>query len=373
MIGRAHILPRKPLTARRPFGVLTGGLGRAYSPQPRAVAPVARHFRGPVRPVVARVTVPSAPGSRLSSVHHVTLAPRFEVMIRQYHAATERFFSSQVTTEVQPAEASPTRVFRPVWNRPTLAETVQPRAATAPAAPLGRSSAPGAVLHHHRTETIFAQMAPTVHPARTHTAPWRAAAEMTIAQPILDAPSTPMAAAQRPTALTPASCAMHARASGRAMLHTDHQHRRIQITTVANRHLVFRQRVDVAGRVEVPRAAAADRAQPQFDAPETRAPRELRRAVEVQAETDSAFVAPARTLRSIAAAQPAPAEPTPVPRSFRAEPATPAAPPAPAPTPKVHETAAPQAPQIDIAALDKVLWQRFEKRLRVETERRGRG
>ena len=373
MIGRAHILPRKPLTARRPFGVLTGGLGRAYSPQPRAVAPVARHFRGPVRPVVARVTVPFAPGSRLSSVHHITLAPHFEVMIRQYHAATERFFSSQVTTEVQPAEASPTRVFRPVWNRPTLAETVQPRAATAPAAPLGRSPAPGAVLHHHRTETIFAQMAPTVHPARTHTAPWRAAAEMTIAQPMLDAPSTPMAAAQRPTALTPASRAMHARASGRAMLHTDHRHRRIQVTTVARRHLVFHHGVEAGGSPEATGEAAAARAYSQSDAQETHAPREMRRTAEVHGSSDATFVAPTRTQRSTRATQPASADLMPVPRSFRSQPAAPAASAAHAPAPKAPQATTSQAPQIDIAALDKVLWHRFEKRLRIESERRGRG
>ncbi|MEP1497394.1 MAG: hypothetical protein ABJQ34_04695 [Paracoccaceae bacterium] len=358
MIGRAHILPRKPLTARRPFGVLTGGLGRADAPQQRDVAPVARRFRAPSQSMATT----SAPGPRLSTVHHTALAPRFEVMIRQYYAATKRFFSSEVRTAVQPAKAAPAHVFRPVWNRRTPAETVVKRAVAAPVAPVGRSTAPGEVLHHHWSETGFMQTAPVAQPARAHAAPWRAVEERTFAPPVAGAPSAPMAAAPRRAAPTPAPRAMQARAESRAILHTEHHQRRLQVTTVANRHLVFRHRVDVAGRVEVPRAVAADRAQPQFDAPETRAPRELHRSVEVQAETDSAFVAPARTLRSIAAAQPGPAEP-----------ATPAAPPAPAPTPKVHETAAPQAPQIDIAALDKVLWQRFEKRLRVETERRGRG
>lgn len=368
MIARAHILPRKPLTARRPFGVLTVGLGRVDAPQQRDVTPVARRFRMRSQPVAAPVTVPSAPGPRLSSVHHITLAPRFEVMIRHYHAATERFVSNQVTTE-----KSPTRVFRPVWNRPALAETVQPRAVAAPAVPLGRSPAPGAALHHHWTEARYLQMAPTPDPARTYTAPWRAAAEMTIAQRMFDTPATPMATAQRPTALTPASRALHARAAGGATLHSKHRHRHIQITTVARSHLAFHHGVEIWGSPEATGEATAARAYSQSDTQEVHAPREIGRTAEVHGSSNAPFAAPARSLRSTRATQPASSDLMPVRRSFRAEPATPAAPPAPAPASTVQRTAAAQAPQIDIAALDKVLWQRFEKRLRVETERRGKG
>jgi hypothetical protein len=64
-------------------------------------------------------------------------------------------------------------------------------------------------------------------------------------------------------------------------------------------------------------------------------------------------------------------ESTPAERVFRAD--KPAAPPAPPALVSTTPTPVPQAPQIDIAKLDTVLWQRFEKRLRIEQERRGRG
>jgi hypothetical protein len=41
--------------------------------------------------------------------------------------------------------------------------------------------------------------------------------------------------------------------------------------------------------------------------------------------------------------------------------------------PEPVQVTPPAPPQMDIAKLDKVLWQRFEKRIRIEQERRGRG
>lgn len=372
MTRRAHILPRKPLIARRPFGILTSGLGRADAAQRRAIAPVARHFRAPLRRAVAQVAVPAAPGPRLSSVHHITLAPRFEVMLRQYHAATERYFSSQVTTEVQTGEVSHTRMFRPVWTRPARLGLMQTSASAAPASPMGHSSAPGGVLHHHHSKQSFAQIAPTAHPARSHTAPWRAVMERLIAQPMPNAPSASRVATPHLTAISPASRHMQARAAGRAVLHTERRHRRIQVTTVASRYHMFHHGVGPVDSAVATREAAAQRPPLQSDAQETRVPREIRRTGEVHATGEATLGLPARTLRKTVATQSASADNKPVRRSFRAEAA--AAPAAPlAPTPKAPQAAATQAPQIDIAALDKVLWQRFEKRLRIETERRGRG
>jgi hypothetical protein len=60
----------------------------------------------------------------------------------------------------------------------------------------------------------------------------------------------------------------------------------------------------------------------------------------------------------------------PVERVFRTE--TPAAPTQSAAITPAPPAPVPKAPQIDIAKLDTVLWQRFEKRLRIEQERRGR-
>lgn len=63
-------------------------------------------------------------------------------------------------------------------------------------------------------------------------------------------------------------------------------------------------------------------------------------------------------------------EKRPAERLFRAEqPAAPPASPSPVSTTPIP---VPQSPPIDIAKLDTVLWQRFEKRLRIERERRGR-
>jgi len=70
-----------------------------------------------------------------------------------------------------------------------------------------------------------------------------------------------------------------------------------------------------------------------------------------------------------APAAPAPRVLSPLDRVFRAGPAAPPpAPAAPAPQPRLAE-----APPVDIAHLDKELWRRFEKRIRIEQERRGRG
>jgi hypothetical protein len=57
-------------------------------------------------------------------------------------------------------------------------------------------------------------------------------------------------------------------------------------------------------------------------------------------------------------------------RVFRTE--TPAVPKQPAVKASAPPVSVPKVPQMDIAKLDSVLWQRFEKRLRIEQERRGR-
>jgi hypothetical protein len=62
--------------------------------------------------------------------------------------------------------------------------------------------------------------------------------------------------------------------------------------------------------------------------------------------------------------------PDPAPRIFRAEPQPSAPVPAPVSAPQTVYQAPP--PQIDMGRLDRELWQRFEKRMRIEHERRGR-
>ena len=131
-------------------------------------------------------------------------------------------------------------------------------------------------------------------------------------------------------------------------------------TDVAFRHLEVRQSAHGRGPEGVSSRRPASHSSP---ARERRTSREAHAAELDLSARAARSIAPRATALS---PSPAPAE-----RRFRAPEPTPQ-PAAPKAQPVPQLRTAPKPPEIDIGQLDKELWRRFEKRFRVEQERRGR-
>ena len=386
-----HILPRRPLLQPRAFGILESRGARVGAATAKTRT-AERHFRAPLPLPAAPAPQPAPPAPIQLSVTNIRLSPRFEVLIRNHMVATKILSVQAYSAHL----ASPaTSIFIP---RVATALAMRRQSAMRPIAgqahPAARRNATGQLIMHHIQPPDMpssSSSSPSLGKLRRPIAPWR----------VFLAPHVPDYIAGAPLAdkriNSPFTARVHATdPSERRHAGLSYLHRRLettqQITAIARRHLAVSHPTEALSPTR-PRSVA-DRAQNPTDArktahpmgPSHKAPLKDR-APAAYAPLSAAVSAPARDPRSGARATATPALPVPTPRSFRASsPALPVPTPrsfrASSPVPTVAakpepKTAAPtpqpQAPQIDIQQLDKVLWQRFEKRLRVETERKGRG
>lgn len=394
MIASLCILPRRPFVAARRFGLLDTGWpvrrsARPARPAPWRVAAVERRYRS-FHIVSSPPRVASGPVN--IAVANLSLSPRFTLIWQEWRNATERH--RRLVRETAPgADHTRGTVLR---ERPeTLLERVSRifsvlipghevdpvsnalRTDTVVRFVAARSSSAGGVMWYRdrpRTEPIVRSALAAVD-SSTRSEP-RLVRSMFAAvnsgahiEPRLARPRWSAIAGtrvgRRPGAHVAAGSLTSSETLGRRSLCA------LRCTVAQRRLRLLIDEPSRQSRADLtsgkPAAGRPDELSPpkQSAAPARRTAHHDH-ASELRVEAPHNRVGEERAAIAMTRVESTPAE-----RVFRTEkPAQPRAPVEPAVARPVPAT---QVPQLDIAKLDTALWERFERRLRIEQERRGRG
>lgn len=385
MIAASRISPPRPLVQNRAFGLIATGWprhrrGRREDPVQTRVPRPERVFRRPRQP---QPDHPPAMQPVNVSIAHMTLAPRFAFLWQSFAATAAAVVAHQTAVGAHPRAIGAQQTAVGALLRMPAAGLRSPSGAQATETLIGRAeriflTCPiGPVTPRRRFGTIAAPRNRTngFGPTRSFASPRLV-------------PTSPEHSADAPRARWPFRSGQLRCAAPRVVALSETTLRRtaeVLCTTVVRR--VRRRLVEVGG--VAPAAAPALPVSRQAHEPSANRVFADQGPAAARVAAPSAHTSTERRLRADPTPLPAPsaqvptggrpgaaAAPFPVPspyvpteRRFRAEPA-PA--PAPAVSPPVR-AAEPKPPaEIDIAKLDRVLWQRFEKRVRIEQERRGR-